>query len=280
MLSRERAGENGPVSARRRVLPLTVSALLAVAAVVLTLGFDGRAQALRHASAPQDRLGPVLLVPGYGGSTEAFVPLSRLLRAHGREVLVVQLPGNGTGDLRDAAQALRSVADAALQGGAPSVDVVGYSAGGITARYWVKELGGAAHARRVVTLGSPHHGTQLAALGPLLGATCPVGCQQLVPGSELLTDLNEGDETPAGPQWLSMWSATDQVVTPPETSRLDGAQNVVLQGICPGRAASHGQLVTMPLVTGIVLRALGTAPLDAPRPADCTELQATGRGGD
>jgi triacylglycerol esterase/lipase EstA (alpha/beta hydrolase family) len=193
-------------------------------------------------------------------------------------VLVVQLPGDGTGDLREAAKALGTVADAALSGGAPSVDVVGYSAGGITARYWVKELGGAAHARRVVTLGSPHHGTQLAAIGPLLGATCPIGCRQLAPGSELLADLNAGDETPAGPTWLSMWSATDQVVTPPETARLDGATNVVLQGICPGETADHGQLATMPLVAGIVLEALGTSPLDAPRPADCTELQATGRG--
>ena len=280
MLSREHAGENGPVRARRRVLPLTVTAVLAAAALALTLAFDGREQAIRHTAAPQDQLGPVLLVPGYGGSTAAFEPLARQLRAHGREVRLVELPGDGTGDLRDAAKALRSVADAALQQGAPSVDVVGYSAGGITARYWVKELGGAERARRVVTLGSPHHGTQLAALGPLLGATCPLGCQQLVPGSALLTDLNDGDETPAGPQWLSMWSATDQVVTPPETARLDGAKNVVLQGICPGKAADHGQLATMPLVAGIVLKSLGTAPLDAPRPADCTELQAAGRGSD
>ena len=257
---------------------MILTAVVAAGVVAMTVAFHDAEQVSRPASAPQDRLGPVLLVPGYGGSTDVLVPLMRQLQAHGREVLVVELPGDGTGDLREAARALESVADTALKGGAPSVDVVGYSAGGITARLWVKELDGAAHARRVVTLGSPHHGTQLAALGPLLGATCPVGCQQLVPGSELLADLNDGDETPAGPQWLSLWSATDQVVTPPGTARLQGATNVVLQDVCPGTAADHGQLATMPLVAGIVVRELDTTPLDVPRPVDCTELQATGRG--
>ena len=119
--------------------------------------------------------------------------------------------------------------------GAPSVDVVGYSAGGVVVRLWVRDHGGDAQARRVLTLGSPQHGTSVAALGAEVAGGCPTACEQLLPDSALLRRLNAGDETPAGPEWATVRSSADQVVTPTASAALDGALNVARPGRLPGR---------------------------------------------
>ena len=123
--------------------------------------------------------------------------------------------------------------------------MVGYSAGGVIARLWVRDLGGDSVARRVVTLGSPHHGTDLAeAAGGILG--CPVACQQLAPDSLLLRELNAGDETPEGPAFVSVWTTDDQTVTPPDSAELEGAVNLSVQSVCADEEVSHGDLPGRP----------------------------------
>ena len=265
------------MSPRRRAV-VVAGLLLAVVVVVLGLTTAiraGRAEDDAAGPAPQDRPGPVLLVPGYGGGTAALGTLRRALEATGRRVVVVPAVGGGTVDLRLQAREVQRVAAGLVADGAPSVDVVGYSAGGVVARLWAAEGGGAGLARRVVTLGSPHHGTAVAQLGGVVAPdSCPAACRQLVPGSELLARL---PETVPGPRYTSLWTAHDDVVSPPESARLSGAVNVPLQQVCADDAVDHARLPTDPLVVGIVLRALGTAPLTAvPAPAECGALRATG----
>ena len=253
------------MSPNRRLLLQALALALALVAVVavgarLTAGPRELPPAAR---APQEVLGPVLLVPGYGGSTGALEVLATALRAQGREAVVVPAPGDGTGDLRATADVVEAAVDAALAGGAASVDLVGYSAGGVIARLVVRDR--PQDVRRVVTLGSPHHGTELAALGAAFSpGRCPVACQQLVPGSDLLDELNDGDETPAGPEWLALWTTQDDVVTPPESGRLDGAVNVALQDLCPGLQVTHGQLPTAPVVQALVSQAVSAQPVVEP----------------
>ena len=67
--------------------------------------------------------------------------------------------------------------------GAASVDLVGYSAGGVIARLYVRDEGGASVVRRVLTLGSPHHGTDVAALATEVAGGCPTACEQLTPAA-------------------------------------------------------------------------------------------------
>ncbi|RSM46086.1 lipase [Amycolatopsis balhimycina DSM 5908] len=235
------------------------------AAVVATSG----AKAAPEAGTPdQNRPGPVLLVPGYGGGQGALDELAaRIRQATGRTAEVLTLAGDGTGDLVEQATVLAAAVERAYEQGAPSVDVVGYSAGGVVARLWVSREGGAHQARRVVTLGAPMHGTGLAtAGGALVPGACPAACVQLAPGSSLMRELTKEPIPPALP-WLSVWTERDETVTPPDSARLDGAVNVALQQVCPGNQAAHGDLPTDPAVTELVLQALGTGPLEAP--TDC-----------
>jgi triacylglycerol lipase len=259
---------SGGLSPRRRALALTAAAVVAVAAVGLAVRLWPDRDQVDRALPTQDRLGPVLLVPGYGGATSALARLADRVRATSRTATVVELPGNGTGDLHVQAAALNRYVDRALATGAPSVDIVGQSAGGVVARLWVQEHDGAHKARRVITLGSPHHGAQLAATGSvLLPRACPAACRQLVPGSRFLTGLET--PVPDPPSWLALWTTQDTVVTPPESGRLEGALSVSVQSICPGVQVAHGALPTDPMMIRIVLAALGAGPLTPPDPRLC-----------
>ena len=253
---------------RRLLLGLGATAVLTLVVSAVAI-FLARPEAVVPVS--QDAPGPVLLVPGYGGSTVALEVLAVALRDAGREVVVVQTGGSATGDLRDQARVLDEAVRAALaDSGAPSVDVVAYSAGGVVARLWADELDGNAVARRIVTLASPHHGTSLAGLaGDLAPDSCPAACRQLAPDSDLLRDLNAGDETPEGPRWVALWTTDDQTVVPPESGSLDGALDFAVQDVCPGLGVAHADVPRTPAVMAMVTVLLGRETPVVPAPELC-----------
>jgi triacylglycerol lipase len=261
------------LSPRRRLLVLGVVALFAVAAVAIGL----RACATSAVPpADQARPGTVILVPGYGGSQDALTVLAARLRSTGRTATVLTLPGSGDGDLNGQADALDAAVTRALQTSS-SVDLIGYSAGGVVVRLWLARYRNAPATRRVVTLGSPLHGASVAAVGAaVVPDACPTACHQLAPGSALLRQL-DATAPPTGSPWLSIWTRTDATVTPPSSAELAGAVNVAVQDICPDSTVQHGQLPTDPLVVALVLRHLGVAPLTAaPPPSACAQLRRTG----
>lgn len=265
----------GGLAPRRRAFVLGLGALVLVLVVAAGAGI-AREYAV-PAPATQDRPGTVVLVPGYGGSRAALISLAERLRTAGRTATIVDLPGGGTGDLGGQAAAIDDAVREVLDDGAPSVDLVGYSAGGVATRLWLDEGRTAPAARRVVTLGSPLRGAELAAAGgALVPGACPQACQQLAPGSALLSRL-QAAPLPAGLPWLSVWTADDRTVTPPDSAELPGTRPVRVQDVCDDATVAHSQLPTDPVVVGMVLRALGTGPLPDPGPADCDELRAEGR---
>jgi triacylglycerol lipase len=243
------------------VLLLIITVAVIAVARVATTSVD---------SVPQTAPGPVLLVSGYGGNLDSLQPLAAALRSSGRTAVIVEPVGDGTGDLRKQAEHLADVAERVREdAGGGSVDVIGYSAGGVVARLWVRDAGGAEIARRVLTLGSPHHGTSQAALGAEFAGGCSEACEQLVPDSDLLRRLNAGDETPAGPLWVTVRSTGDQVVTPVDSAALSGALNIVVQAVCPGATAAHGELPGNPVVLAALGSVLGVEMPQPPTAVAC-----------
>lgn len=264
------------LAGRRRVFVVGVAVLCLIAGAVAAVRLAGGSVAEPGGTPAQDRPGPVLLVPGYGGSRESLAPLAARLRAAGRDTTVLTLPGDGTGDLLAQVAVLDAAVNTALAHGAPSVDLVGYSAGGVVVRLWVDRDGGQHRVRRVVTLGSPLHGANIAAVGSaLVPGACPVACQQLAPGSALLRGI-DATPLPPGLPWVSVWSQDDQTVTPPDSARLPGAVNVPLQGICPGAHVAHGSLPSDPLPVGITVQVLDDPAVTTPTPARCSALTRLG----
>src|SRR5215472_8641698 len=258
------------LSRRRKLLAAGVAIVaVAGAAAGIAASAAGSGASIASGYPAQDKPGPVLLVPGYGGQSGSLSLLAARIRATGRRAIVVRLPGRETGSLTTDAGVLDAVVERVLRGGAPSVDVVGYSAGGVVALIWAREDSGSHKARRVVTLGSPFHGTRLAAAAAgFLPGACPAACQQLVPGSPLLAQL-EHTAVPGRPRWLSLWTTDDNVVTPADSARLAGAISMPIQAVCPGHQVSHSHLPTDPVVISLVLQAIGRGPIAPASPAGC-----------
>jgi triacylglycerol lipase len=170
--------------------------------------------------------------------------------------------GDGHGDLRGYADQVLARAGALVAEGAPSVDLIGFSAGGVIVRTAATDPGAAGLVRRVVQVAAPNDGTSLASLGALAGE-CPTACQQIRPGSELLESLPPAN---AADRWLSLWSDSDEVIRPADSSVLAGATDVRLQSLCSGDI-THSGLVADPAAAAIAAAFLqdGTVPATCPR---------------
>jgi triacylglycerol lipase len=93
-------------------------------------------------------------------------------------------------------------------------DLVGFSMGGIVARYYVQRLGGIKRVRRLITIAAPHHGTYVAY------AAGTVGSKQMRPGSSFLRALNSDAALLEQVRVTSIWTPFDLMIAPASNSRL------------------------------------------------------------
>lgn len=106
--------------------------------------------------------------------------------------------------------------------------LVGHSLGGIVARFYVQELGGAPRVEQIISLGSPFHGTTKAQKLPeRLGQVSPL-LRDISPDSEVLAKLRQ-DTTHLS--HTSVIAGEDLLVTPPQSAAFPGSEIVVLDGV-------------------------------------------------
>ena len=213
------------------------------------------------------RTGPVRCCwcPGYGGSTDRAERAGRTrCGPRGKDVRSCE-PARRRRSATCADQAARWLAAAAPGGaprtGAPSVDVVGYSAGGVVARLWVERL----RRRRARPAGSSRSARRstaptLAALGALFAGACPPACQQLAPDQRAAGRAQPGDETPGRAGLVvshldrrrTRWCSRRTRPGSTGALNLDRAERLRRRS-----TVNHGGLPTDPLVAGWSAAAAG-----------------------
>ncbi|MFM5258772.1 esterase/lipase family protein [Aeromonas veronii] len=164
---------------------------------------------------------PVLLVHGYGCSRGIWRTQRARLEAAGHVVATITLMPP-FGHIDDMVPLLaKRIDDVLSQTGADKLVLVGHSMGGLVCRDYLAIHGGD-KVERLITLATPHQGSQLAALG--LGANA----REMEPGSGWLQRFAS---VPLCVPGISVRTSHDNVVMPQERQRLAGMEDIELPAI-------------------------------------------------
>lgn len=111
--------------------------------------------------------------------------------------------------------------------------LVAHSMGGLTLRRWWAEKGDDARVHHAITLGTPHRGTWLARF-----ALSQNG-RQMRTGSRWLATLASREPAGRAARFTCFYSHCDNIVFPPSTATLPGADNRHLPGVAHVHMADH-----------------------------------------
>ena len=179
---------------------------------------------------------PVLLVHGYACNSGYWRPMSKLLTGAGISHYGIDLepPGAGIDDF--VPQVHAAVERLCAATGSTQVIVLAHSMGGLVARAYLRRHG-AARIARVITLGTPHHGTVLAGFGPGSNAV------QMRRDSAWLAALAAGEANLQRKLFSSIYSVHDNIIAPQNSSDLPGARNVVFGAIGHVALGRHPEIM-------------------------------------
>jgi pimeloyl-ACP methyl ester carboxylesterase len=167
---------------------------------------------------------PVIVLHGYAMNRANYIPLAyRLAKAglgpiFGFEYWTLGRVAAGAKQLGWFVDEVRAAT------GAAQVDIVGHSMGGVVARYYVTLAGGDGVVANLVTLGSPHAGTDVSAIG--------VGhpTRELLLGSKLVQRLAAAPP-PRHTAITCIWSHADALVPGARQTPLAGAEIIMYEDL-------------------------------------------------
>lgn len=189
----------------------------------------------------------VVFVHGFVCNRGFWAPWMRQLAGSGHAMVAVNLePVFGSIDaygpvVEEAVAAVERVT------GLPPL-VVCHSMGGLAVRAWLRASKADARVHRVVTIGTPHHGTWLARFGHLPNA------RQMRRLGSWLQQLEQDEAQRQLPPFTCWRSHCDNIVFPTETAMLAGADNRLVRG------PAHVELGFHPEVVAGTLALLAEAP--------------------
>jgi len=175
---------------------------------------------------------PVILVHGLGGGAYNFVGIQSYLSGQGwskDRMKALELPSK-LGDNTSNGASISSAVDKMISStGAKKVDIIAHSMGGANSLYYINNLKGSSKVDKLVTLG---------------------GANRLVT-----------TKAPSGVAVTTISSSTDMIVNAALLSRLDGANNITINGV------THVGLLFSSNVNSLIKKALGAASSDSVDPS-------------
>jgi triacylglycerol lipase len=148
----------------------------------------------------------IVLIHGYMGNSSNFLPLIGYLRAKNITAKVLSFNYRSANGIEKSARDLKEFLRLHVRGG--TIDLVCHSLGGLVARVYLQDLGGARRVNRCITLGTPHKGTYSA-----YWFTSKVG-HELRPYSEILKRIERSENKAAKVRFTSIVAGSDNIVLP------------------------------------------------------------------
>jgi triacylglycerol lipase len=148
----------------------------------------------------------VVLVHGYLANRATMLPVAAYLKLKLRGLRLLSFDYDSSAGIEPAARKLKQFLKERVRGG--RIDLVCHSLGGVVARCYLQELGGARRVDRCITLSSPHRGTYGA-----YWVASRVG-RELRPDSALLARLDATQPAAARVKFTAIVAGSDNIVFP------------------------------------------------------------------
>ena len=176
----------------------------------------------------------VLLVHGFVCNRGLWNLWLQRLRAAGVPVLAINLEPV-FGSIDDYIDAIEQAAQSLERATGLAPVIVAHSMGGLALRRWWAERGDDARVHRAITIGTPHQGTWLARFAVSRNA------RQMQQGSRWLQSLAAREPAGRHGRFTCFYGHCDNIVFPPSTATLAGADNRHIPGVAHVQMADHAE---------------------------------------